>query len=54
MGTAICSINGPGHGNNVVNQSPLYGAAYTVASNYFNRYGQPGFQICCLLVETEI
>ena len=40
-GHAICSINGTGHGNNVVNQSPLYGA-YTV-DNYFNRYGQPGF-----------
>ncbi len=43
MGTAVCAINGPGHGDNVIQQSPLFGAAFTISSSYFDSYGLPQF-----------
>ena len=43
MGMAICAMDGPGHGDNVLKDSPIYGAAFTLSSSYFRRYGLDGF-----------
>ena len=37
MGSAVCAMDGPGHGDNGLKESPTFGAAFTLASSYFRR-----------------